>query len=439
MTDIAAWIALTILLLEVTVLNYFDRRMLQTNFTPFAFLSIPATAIAIIAATVGPLLGFVAIDAGAIWVWIGGLGLFWLSALLVTIPFRRAIAQRGKIRAPFHREVVSGKLLWPVAFVVVGLVLWGVVTGSSSEMGGAIGSTEFRSIAGTGLIGHASVFGMVLTIFLLGTTKKLLSWKTGIGLALAALSLIYGVKGWLFMPLLAAMIYRILSGRLKLSLWLLLLVCVVGYLLFISVYLLRYFVHDLSLITNPDIYDFVTKHFFAYMFAGWLGQSEAIRIGYSAWWPGDPRWVFSSILNLFGFFFGGGNFVSAGASYEGYLFTIGATNGEVSNVMTLFGNLQHNLGTLGMMGYTVGLSIITNMLFVFATINRNAWIGVAWCFVGAMLIFGWFDLYFYTLNALEAPVLAIATAAVIHLLIQKSQSPPRPQLETSVYAGTKTD
>lgn len=393
------WIIILILSGEVLFLTRLDKIIYGTWITPFFLLAVPYTVVAVTAFMFAPALGFISLYAESVLIWIAGLFLFWLGGQMIALPLGKTVRARAKRNQSVLYEKESENLALILAWITIFVMCYGLLASLKSLGWQQIATDEFAKSYGYGWVGHFMTFSMGLAIFLIGTANR----KNVFGLfaifLLIGLYMMYPVKGWIIIPILAGLIYRASSGRFKFSITkitlFLLLICVV----FTATYLIEFGIRNIEAIYNIDTYKQLLRHFVAYIWGGVLVLGEFVRAGT----PNinyDPRAIFQPFVHLYAVIFSG-DIVSYGTGYSSVITLDG---GKMSNVITLFGSILCNLNFFPGMVYVVCLGGFVYGLFALAKVTRNCWAVVVYAFIGTMLVLGWFSFYFKLLPAVEVPV-----------------------------------
>lgn len=405
MSSIFDALAVLLLVSETALLVYIDRKSYNLWLSPFTVLAVPFLVVALLALALAEPVGFIPMSSSVWLLWAVGLFIFWLAGAAVALPFSRHVRRARRQGSLLRYERQS---YWPImalAWLCILLMTAGIVRAFAATGLGGLGSDVFRAIVGTGLFGHTSVLSSVIVIYLIGATnlRRPRNWIT-IG-AILIMAVIYGVKGWLIIPIVSGMFYRIMTDRLRVTLRLAFFTVVLGIVLFFAVYLLRTAASDVTLLLDPTTYTDLARHFGKYLFAGVLGLTKMLDMGVQNLYLGGPETIFAPFVNLINLAFGtGAPFVPI--INQNYV-SIAPFVDEPSNVPTLFGTLLLFLGPAGMLLYGIVLSLIVHVFFLVALIRRNCWVLVTYTYLAGMLAMSWFEMYFWHLNTIEVPLLTI--------------------------------
>jgi len=243
------------------------------------------------------------------------------------------------------------------------------------------------------------------------------------------------VKGGVLQPLLGGFLYRVMRGRSFMSLKNIGIVLLCGLVVFVSIYLGAMSIADSSIITNPDAYVFLGRHFSYYLIAGVLGFSEAFNSETSDV-GGSSREIFGPLLNVYRKLTGSGKLVAPSSSHgRGMQVDLTAESVDANtNVYTIFGTLYFYLGPLGSVMYVAVMGFLCYGLFLAAGWTKSEWLLVLYCYIGAQLLFGFFEFYFWHLETYEICVYTITLAGSSALAVKRSMSSPSVPLGPALFA-----
>jgi hypothetical protein len=415
---IADWMILGLLAAEVVLLSRLDRRRFGTWVTPFTVLGYPYAAVSIAAYFVAPMFDFVPLYMGSVVVWMIGLFLVWSAGFFLAwgvLDMRLA----PSLSAPrFFAEPANVddesvlRFAVPLAWAIMPVMLYGVFA-SVRAAGGweQIGSIEFRDAYSFGLPAHAVVLGTLLVIVLIGL------YRSGRNLipptiAMLLVFLILGrVKGTILQAIIGGLAFRMMRGQFHLTFKKVAIVLLSTYVVFNVVYLIGMSVFTSDDPFNPEIYQYLGRHYLFYLFAGVLSYSEALRGGIADV-GGDWQAIFGPFINLFRAVLGGRPLLAAGSTHEKGMNTDLLSTASATNVYTLFGTLHLYLGALGACLYVVVMGLLCYGFLIVVKRKSNAWITASYCLIAAQLAFGFFELYFWLLTSYEVIALGVILAAV---------------------------
>ncbi len=432
------YILLAALVVEVAVMSGLENRLTGTRITPFGVLAFPYTIVVLLAFALGPLLDFVPLNTGSLTVWMWGLFLVWMMGYLLARivlggPLFRGTA-RG-FRAQFQGEVFSTKMSMSLATLSIPILILGVFL-SVRAVGGwsGITSPEFKAAHAHGLHADALLLCEPLFILLVGTAKRKSRFQIALAGILMVFFLIGQVKGRVFQDLIGGFLYRVMRGRSFVSVKSvgILMFCV--FFVFCSIYLGARWVWDPGAVSDSGTYVFIARHFSSYLLSGVLGFSEAYRTGTSDVGGGSSTEIFRPFVDIYRRLFDAGHEVGLGSTMEKGM-AIDLTDDSVdssTNVYTLFGTLYLYLGALGFAAYVTVMALLCYALFLAAGWTRNEWVLVLYCYIGAQLLFGYFEFYFWHVDTYKIAICTLTFAAFSSSFKKSFQ--PRFSVDTS-YAS----
>lgn len=382
------------LLLEVAVLLYLECKTWGVFYTPLNFVMIPYVAVLLITIMLaGGGLDFVEFHYPSIFIWNVGLLLFAIPSLLL-----------GGLMQYHEKPLVSRKFddnISPfLTFTVVVmslLFIWHLygTLGSSAE---SLGSDEFgEEFSGGGLWGHLRILTLPLLMMSIYYVSKKNWWLWPVILVFLLVSVLNQVKGWVIIPVLAAMCMRLYSGRARLSFKLVTYVVLGAFLFFFLSYALSILVVQ-SRGVSGEFMEFIFKHFFHYLTSGTLGWSMDVQNGI----PDDGGSFENIIAQLV-------NMAKALTGDKDLVYPVNPlyynTGNTLTNVRTIFGTLYINCNWLTFAIYTMFLSTSMYLLRILMIRYNNIYVCTIYFFFCAMLFMGWFDFYFAGIIVLELPIL----------------------------------
>jgi hypothetical protein len=397
-----AALVLCLLVAEVIVFGWLDRKRFGTWITPFNVLGFPYTVVVLLAYFVSDSLGFVPIFIPSVFIWILGLCLVWTSGqFLAWALIDLRMGQRTILESPPGNlnEYSATRLAVAVASVAAVIVLLGTFLALRSVGGwGQVGTPDFKAAYSQGILGHAVVWSGLLGIVLIGTCHR----KNRLLVALAAITLMVvvlgQVKGRVLHLVIGGLLFRIMGGKLRLSfvkvLTLLMSTCII----FSLGYLFAMLALDPEALFKADTYSFLSTHYLYYLFSGPLSFGEALR-GRMADVGGDWKSIFAPFINLYRVTLKAGALIPVGSSHDKGM--IIDESGVGDNVYTFFGTLYLYLGAGGAAIYALAIGLISYAMLVFAQLKRNMWLTALYCYVAANLAVGFFEFYFWHLDFYE--------------------------------------
>jgi oligosaccharide repeat unit polymerase len=406
------------LIAEVIVLSWVDRKVYGTWLTPFTLLGYPYAAIVVIAFLFARTLDFVPLYTPSVLIWIAGLFIFWLGGMVLGWGVFRLNGGRANPGSSSstrqESKTETGSVKWAIrcAWAITPILGLGFLSVLGKSGGWAdLASPDFRNNYSGGVHAHALVFALALVVLLVGTYQKGRRAQLFAVVVLMIFAVASRVKGTMFQPLIGGLMFQALGGNSRLSLRKILILVPCSFLAFILLYTLTLAISGASVATDWDVYSVLSRHYFFYLLAGPLCLGEAIRTHVTNV-GGEWYTLFSPFINLIRALLGSADLVPAGSSIDkGMIIDFQATwsLGE-ANVYTFFGTPYLYLGIWGGMLYALVASLVCYGLLILAKISRSEWVLVGYCFIGAQLFFGFFELYFWYLTSLELVTYALLVA-----------------------------
>ena len=398
-----------ILYLEVVLLAFAERKLWNTWFTPLNCLSVPYAVVLAVCLYVNGNMGFVPFYYPSVWVWVVGLAVFFVpSCILGWIQRRRT--SRGCEPATAKEFTVSPSTRRILEYITWGIfalfIFWFFHLAFVKKLlpGGENFAQEW---AGHGFFGHLFTVLMGLNIFWLFAADRNHKryWLYVFGFF--GVALLYLAKCWFLIPLAAGLLLRLLTGKTKFSIKIILISVFTGLAFFFATYWMLLFVA----VADKDIPDsqiqqssyktevntFISYHALAYVTSGVYGLSEDLAQNTLEY--RDPAMIYTPFVNICKVF-GDKNYVSG---INDQYIQITSQYHARSNVRTFFGSLYVYLGTWHAMVYALVFSGLIYLLFTFAWKRRHTFALVLVGWIMGCLLMGWFDLYTISLNFISLP------------------------------------
>ncbi len=399
---------LVAILLEAAVLFYLEYRIWKTVYTPLNFLMLPYLVVLLITIMLaGSRLGFVEFYYPSIFIWNVGLLIFFLpSAIIGTL-----IVRNGKsvVSMPPVDSIPQSLKFLLVVMALLFIVHLKSVLGSSAE---ALGSDEFgEEFSGGGVWGHLRILSLPLLMMSIYYVSKKRWWLWPIILIFLLVSVLNQVKGWVIIPVLAAMAMRIHAGKTRLTAKFLLYVLLGAFLVFFVAYALAILVVQ-SRGVDDAFLDFIYMHFLHYFTSGVLGLSMDMQAGFPD--TGSFETLWAPIINIFNAAAGTGDLISP---VNPYYYNSGI---NLTNVRTFFGTVYIYTDTLQFVVYILLSSTLMYFLKL-ATIKwKNIYVYVIYFFECGLLAMGWFEFYYFHLVVFELPII-VALLWLLEWVLRKRE------------------
>jgi Family of unknown function (DUF6337) len=412
------------LIAEVILLSRLEYGRMATRVTPFNVLAYPYVVVVVVAFFLAPVFGFVSLASGSVIIWMFGLFIVWAMGMLLTRGvLGESLTRRFSdgLKLSFRTEESTVRLAMWLGILAIPLVPYKLLQAASAAGGWwSIGSPEFKAAYLHGALAHVVVLCGPIVILLLGTATS----KTRLQLVVAGTLMIFiffgQAKGIILQPIVGGLFYRVMTGRTRISIKTIGIVCLCGVLVFGMVDLISWEVGgiDVSLL-DADTYFFMSRHFSFYLLSGPLALSEAVgRTNPEV--IGDSEVIFAPFVNIYRVAIGSGDLVAEGtAKGEGAdIDLIYSAVGHSSNVFTFFGTLYLYLGGFGAALYSAIAAALCYLLLVAAGGARNELLLTLYCCIAAQLFFGFFELYFWHLTVFEVSGLLLG-GYLLQLLVSQ--------------------
>lgn len=389
------WLILILLIVEVIVLAVADRILFGTYITPITVLSVPYLLVVLLAILIGPALGFLPFFYPSLWVWIIGLPIFWIPGFILSAIF----LQKTNIFNYPYSSINSTKLdnlILNLSLLAILILISGLIKSYNISK---VGSEIFRESFGSGLSGHTLIISKLFFIYLIVRFRKINLLPIGL---LLGFYFLYGVKGWIFIPLLSGILIRILLKKTKINFSLISKILVFGIIVF-------YIVYRLALGPTMPL-NFVFVQFFRYAFAGVLGLSEFIK--HQGEFGIGPSVIINPIINLYLKISGSGIF----NKYDSVNTFIGADMN--SNVKTIFGTIYLYAGLTWGCVFTLLVGAISYLFLILTIKTHNIIFLIIYGTFLTMFLFGFFDTYSSNLFFYEFPIFGIVLYFTYPILIK---------------------
>lgn len=399
---------LVAILLEAAVLFYLEYRIWKTVYTPLNFLMLPYLVVLLITIMLaGSRLGFVEFYYPSIFIWNVGLLIFFLpSAIIGTL-----IVRNGKsvVSMPPVDSIPQSLKFLLVVMALLFIVHLKSVLGSSAE---ALGSDEFgEEFSGGGVWGHLRILSLPLLMMSIYYVSKKRWWLWPIILIFFLVSVLNQVKGWVIIPVLAAMAMRIHAGKTRLTAKFLLYVLLGAFLVFFAAYALSILVVQ-SRGVDDAFLDFIYMHFLHYFTSGVLGLSMDMQAGFPD--TGSFETLWAPIINIFNAAAGTGDLISP---VNPYYYNSGI---NLTNVRTFFGTVYIYTDTLQFVVYILLSSTLMYFLKLSTIKWKNIYVYVIYFFECGLLAMGWFEFYYFHLVVFELPII-VALLWLLEWVLRKRE------------------
>lgn len=413
-----------VLYVEVLLMALIERKLWRTPYTPLNCLMVPYAVVLAFCMAIDGKMDFVPFYYPSVWVWVVGIALFFIPSFFFGILF--SAATRGKelpqVAVFEATRQVLGKL---TRIILVLFFFWTIFL--MLTFSAPIGSDAFGAkFSGNGIFGHLSTVMMILGIIWIFLIDKYHKNYVFYILGFFVVAFLCLVKSWMIIPIVSALIMRLLMKRIHLKVKLVLGMAVFGFVFFFASYWVSMFLVRVDWatkqynVTRSEYAQmtarYIQKHFVTYLVAGVYGFSEDMAMGIVE--ERDPDKVFTAVVNI-------GNVLTGQPVEEKindkFVITTRADSG--TNVRTFMGFLYVFLGPWQAALFVFLFSILVNVLFFVARQRANLFALVWSSWVCGYLFMGWFEFYLMHLNFLTVPVFLAMLAEISFWAENRSRQP----------------
>lgn len=390
-------ILLTLLFfLETSVLCYLEKKAWNTFYTPLNLLSVPFAFVLAACVAIEGRWEFVDLYYPVLLIWNVGLLLFAVPSMILTVCLKRAGSPVLNSQLIIKNDSFHESLFW------IGLVLLLAFLYRLYSMRGLIGvipAEEFADqYAFRGLWSHLRMFCLVilmLSIYHLDR-KHLHLWILIIGFIIV--NFVNQVKGAVIIPCVTGLLMRICTGKTKITMRLLLWVLIGAIGVFMMMYIVVPVILNQSQVTSAII-GFVLKNFCHYLTSGIFGLSTDIVRDMPD--KGDFEMLFAQFVNIGKTLTGDNDLLSP---VNPFYYTTGL---NWTNVRTFFGTILVYSNYAGFALYILLISTVFYGLMIMARKSGDLYFNLIFYIECGYLAMGWFEFYFFHLQVIELPVIAL--------------------------------
>lgn len=397
------------LLIEVGVLLYLEIKAWNTLYTPLNFLMLPYVVVLLLTVAVSGNFGFVEFHYPSILYWSAGLLLFAIPSYVLGFRMqKKGVPQSSTISTMEMPRI----LIWLTVLMCLAFMYRLKQTlDTSSAM---LGTDDFgMDFDGHGLWAHLSKLNMPLLIMCIYFVDRKHRYLWILILMLLFITFIHQVKGWIIIPCVAGLSLRLYSGKTRLS-WRFLLFIVLGaVLVFLVSYILSLVVGGNATL-GGSIIGFILRHFMHYVTSGTLGFSMDVALDLPD--KGQFQVLFAQLVNIINLCSGNSEIVSP----VNDLFLFSGING--TNVRTMFGTMAIYTNPLEFALTTLFFSILTYLLKIMTIRHDSLYAYIVYFYQCALLAMGWFEYYFFHLDAIEVPFMTVVVFLVAKLFEKREIS-----------------
>lgn len=407
MADLSQLSIVLILLMEVTVLTVLEYRAWRTFYTPLCVLMLPYTFVLLVTICISGNFGYVAFNYDSIWVWIYGLPLFALPSFAIATLVNqgdRSLDCRhlsgSRTCPPDSSQNPIPPLLLAIGGVVILLLFVKLYTTLSAGFF-IFGTDDFADeFSGHGLWAHIRTLLIPLLILMLYQVDKGCRWLWIPIILMLTLQFVNMVKGTIVIPIFAALLMRLYTGKTKMNLKLILIVIGMGVLVFFLIYIVIPIMGNGSE-ADMKLVQFVGEHIVHYFTSGTMGWSFDLDQNMPD--RKDFEYIVAPIVNIV-HSIRGEELVSV---VNRHYWCTGTDVTTLTNVRTFFGTLFIYSDAWQFITYTLCLSTFIYAWKAAALIKRNIYINIILFYYCGLLAMGWFEFYLFHLDAIEIPLITL--------------------------------
>ena len=402
--------------MEVTVLTVLEYRAWGSFYTPLCVLMLPYTFVLLVTICIAGNFGYVPFNYDSIWVWIYGLPLFALPSYAfaslmrsVECGVRSENSQSADYSANKSNLTPHSSLHTPQEFPRILLIIGGVVIlllfvklYTTLSAGFFIfGTDDFADeFSGHGLWAHIRTLLIPLLILMLYQVGKGCRWLWIPIILMLTLQFVNMVKGTIVIPIFAALLMRLYTGKTKMNLKLILIVIGLAVLVFFLIYIVIPIMGNGSE-ADMKLVQFVGEHIVHYFTSGTMGWSFDIDQNMPD--RKDFEYIVAPIVNIV-HSIRGEELISV---VNRHYWCTGTDITTLTNVRTFFGTLYIYSDAWQFITYTLCLSTFIYAWKAAALIKRNIYINIILFYYCGLLMMGWFEFYFFHLDAIEIPLITL--------------------------------
>ena len=368
---------LLILLMEVTLLTWVEYRAWKTLYTPLCALMLPYTFVLLVTVCIAGNFGYVAFNYESLWVWIYGLPLFALPSYAFAAIISRKVENEktptSDISLTSHLSPLTSKFPPVLLFIcaIVVLMLFAKLYTTLSAGLFLFGTDEFADeFSGHGLWAHIRTLLIPLIILMFYQVGKGCRWLWIPIALMLILQFVNMVKGTIVIPIFAALLMRLYTGM--------------------------------------KLVQFVAEHIVHYFTSGTMGWSFDIDQNMPD--RKDFEYIVAPVVNIV-HAIKGEELVSV---VNRYYWCTGTDVATLTNVRTFFGTLFIYSDAWQFITYTLFLSTFIYAWKVATILRPSVYLNIILFYYCGLLMMGWFEFYFFHLDAIEIPLITLFYGWLVH-------------------------
>lgn len=386
-------IAIILYCLVTVLLVYYEKRKFGTIFNMIFFLAAPFAIMLILSYIFIETFGFYALNAKIVYVWLFAIIVFFCVGNFVTFGYRykqKATNSGASNSTKRKNNTLLTKNFKLVTSLIIALVLIKIMSEFISE-GFSLSVSE--ALFSGGLWGHLLVALCAIGIIYFGQLKISDLWSDLNLIGVFMLLFLANVKTDIILVLAGGLICRVLMGKLKLRLKVVIFAAIGACVVFFAIYVLDFCLQRGRFALDKNTLKFIFNHLFYYLFSGIGGFGTYIKGSYSL----DMSLLFAPVDNILKFL---------GLINGGYINII---NESVqvgpnldTNVATLMGEVYMAGELIAVFIFSSCIAIVSYLLYKRAR-RGHVFSMIAVSYISAMLIIGIFGNPFWRLSVIEVP------------------------------------
>ena len=405
---------LLILLMEVTLLTWVEYRAWKTLYTPLCALMLPYTFVLLVTVCIAGNFGYVAFNYESLWVWIYGLPLFALPSYAFAAIISRKVENEktptSDISLTSHLSPLTSKFPPVLLFIcaIVVLMLFAKLYTTLSAGLFLFGTDEFADeFSGHGLWAHIRTLLIPLIILMFYQVGKGCRWLWIPIVLMLILQFVNMVKGTIVIPIFAALLMRLYTGKTRMGLRLILIMVGLAVILFFLIYMVIPIMGNGSA-ADMKLVQFVAEHIVHYFTSGTMGWSFDIDQNMPD--RKDFEYIVAPVVNIV-HAIKGEELVSV---VNRYYWCTGTDVATLTNVRTFFGTLFIYSDAWQFITYTLFLSTFIYAWKVATILRPSVYLNIILFYYCGLLMMGWFEFYFFHLDAIEIPLITLFYGWLVH-------------------------
>ena len=448
MADVSQLSILLILLMEVTVLTWVEYRAWKTFYTPLCTLMLPYTFVLLVTIAIAGNFGYVPFNYDSIWVWIYGLPLFALPSYAFASLMRKVECgmwnenslSAGNAEASVFGSRKGTNLIphstfhFPrILLIICGIVILLLFAKLYTTLSGSLflfGTDEFADdFSGHGIWAHIRTLLIPLIILMFYQVGKGCRWLWIPILLMLILQFVNMVKGTIVIPIFAALLMRLYTGKTRMSLRLILTMIGLGVLVFFLIYIVIPIMGNGSA-ADMKLVQFVGEHIVHYFTSGTMGWSFDIDQNMPD--RKDFEYIVAPFVNIVRAI-KGEELVSV---VNRFYWCTGTDVTTLTNVRTFFGTLYIYSDAWQFITYTLFLSTFIYAWKVATIFRQSVYLDIILFYYCGLLMMGWFEFYFFHLDTIEIPLITLFYGWLVHQTagIRPPLTPPTQEGKQAVEA-----